>query len=360
MYKLAGKVLDFLDDSEGQILLASVPQIEKAAGGLDGEVASREELDRLPNDSFALVFLGPEGQTYRKYAMHDKLHTAISTAYLGTCGSQMPPEAQKLAAYHLLRSHIRFRMNPPSELLAMPKEASMTNLLALEDLQEPDLEGELEKDAAFIPDHEFLLVKVGEEERERFYRVASEKQCRDGLERFEDEYRVLEPADRVKVAMGLKDRAEHYGISAVGTAIEKYSAEGYNPGFRSHLALRAQVLPEDSPHLKILETLESKQADTDALSMAISLEAFDKEAGLEHHWDKTIPDPYASVLGPSSEKIQVGSRSVSLQEIRKVASDEGKLSKIFGEEKIAAFRADPEQTFFGLPTPIQEALLSLG
>jgi hypothetical protein len=108
--------LDFYDDPSGSVLkgrlssIDDVPDFVKTAERLNAE-----ELNKLPDDVFALVALDG-GRKMRKFACVDKGNTALSVIYFMENKDQLPEEAQKTAAANLITACSWYDMAPPEEL----------------------------------------------------------------------------------------------------------------------------------------------------------------------------------------------------------------------------------------------------
>jgi len=108
--------LDFYDDPNGSILKGripdhgDIPEFVKTA-----EMLTEEELNKLPDDVFALVALD-HGTKMRKFACVDKGNTALSVIYFLENKDKLPVEAQKTAAANLLKACGWYDIAPPSDL----------------------------------------------------------------------------------------------------------------------------------------------------------------------------------------------------------------------------------------------------
>lgn len=112
----SGVILDFYDDSRGEMLRElcptpdDVPEVVKKAHAL-----SPEERQALPDDVFALVLMNG-GETLRKYACTDAGNTTLSVAYFLQNAGKLPVEAQKTAAVNLRTACGWYGFNPPEDL----------------------------------------------------------------------------------------------------------------------------------------------------------------------------------------------------------------------------------------------------
>lgn len=98
MNKLSGLVLDQYDEDNSTDKLASA------------------DVQRLPDDLFALVVMEPGAPALRKFAMATEAVTAESTQSFFRNGHKLPGELQKEAAAGLLRGHAWYGLKPHGTL----------------------------------------------------------------------------------------------------------------------------------------------------------------------------------------------------------------------------------------------------
>jgi hypothetical protein len=109
MKKFASLVLDRYDDVDGSFLKKAwsatgwpVDHLDSFTSKLGERRLTRDELDRLPDETFAVI-LEQDGLSLRKYSMADAGNAMLSAVYFCMLGSQMPKEAQQVAAQNLLQ-----------------------------------------------------------------------------------------------------------------------------------------------------------------------------------------------------------------------------------------------------------------
>jgi hypothetical protein len=112
MEKLSGLILDYYDDTSGEVLRAieGSDELVKSA-----EVLGTEERSRLPDDTFALVLLDGTN-SLQKFSMLDEGNTRLSIEYFLRTGHKLPEEAQKVAAENLLIGCGWYGIKTPPEL----------------------------------------------------------------------------------------------------------------------------------------------------------------------------------------------------------------------------------------------------
>lgn len=123
--------LDLYDDPTGEVLKSRIsdpsqfPEFIKTA-----ERLTPEEMDKLPDDVFALVaFDGPEKM--RKFACVDKGNTALSVIYFLENNHVLPEEAMEKAAANLITACGWYELEPPDQLLELAADTEIGKEAAL-------------------------------------------------------------------------------------------------------------------------------------------------------------------------------------------------------------------------------------
>ena len=108
--------LDLYDDPSGSVLKKRFSSTDAFPDFIkQAERLTEEELNKLPDDIFALVALD-SGHKMRKFACVDKGNTALSVIYFLENKGFLPDEAQKTAAANLVSACQWYGMSPPLEL----------------------------------------------------------------------------------------------------------------------------------------------------------------------------------------------------------------------------------------------------
>lgn len=93
------RTLDIYDDAGRTLIGIDLPSWVRSA-----PLLSKEAADRLPDDLFALVLVGPDGTRMRKFACVDGAGTFVSSVYLAAHYPDLPPDGVKVAALNLIRA----------------------------------------------------------------------------------------------------------------------------------------------------------------------------------------------------------------------------------------------------------------
>lgn len=114
--KLAGIIHDVYDDTSASVLAGVVqsgsPLHEKVAGL---RLLDASELEALPDRVFAMVGT-VEGQTVRKYAMHDEGHLRTSLLYFAQSAGSLPIATAVKVAQNLLVGCDWYDVPPPADV----------------------------------------------------------------------------------------------------------------------------------------------------------------------------------------------------------------------------------------------------
>ena len=112
-------ILDLYDDPGARVLQGHLGRRGVARDDLEKlaavELADSDALDALPDRLFALVG-SVDGQSLRKYAMHDPGHLATSILYFLECGAQLPPDVRQKVAANLITACGWYETAPPAAL----------------------------------------------------------------------------------------------------------------------------------------------------------------------------------------------------------------------------------------------------
>lgn len=114
--RTAGIILDVYDDPQGRVLRekldgAALPEKLASAQLLDAE-----DLARIPDRLFGLVAHN-NGETIRKYAMHDEAHLVTSMIYFAETSKLIPEEARQKVAANLVNACAWYDIDPPDLLV---------------------------------------------------------------------------------------------------------------------------------------------------------------------------------------------------------------------------------------------------
>lgn len=221
----------------------------------------------------------------------------------------------------------------------------------------------------------FLVEKKAEHfalPEQKKYPLDSYAQVKAASSYFDTYAKHMAPPTRHEYAVNLVKRASAMSIG-VSDLARKYGAEDFAPEAEIKAAFDARRLEvqHDEDALKLLGQVEKvarfrmwKEASVEQPQVVSAdevvelLAEFDKVAGLDHHYDRTIPDPYYSIYGfekdaedadPEFSEI-VGNETVTGADLRRLARIGAfGIKTTFGADFQEEFLKDPVGIFKSLP-----------
>jgi hypothetical protein len=340
MYRVAGKVLDVYDDLKLGLLQENLAKV----GSL--KLDPVDQIMKLPNDKFALVFLTKTGTSLRKYPIHSADSTAISNLYFEKMAHKLPPEARAVAATFLKNASAGFKLLPSKMLEKLATGEITSNVVDVRKCT--DAQPEVK------PKH----LALGAD-----YPIDTEMQVKMAQAYFEDNARLFDPRERHLFANAIISRAATLNMEIpVKSQLLKYAGIGYGNLIESAYHERLHVLGGDVQAQKALRHLFDKKASFTPDKFAEALEKLDKASHLDRYWDRGlgIRDPFRSTFEniKMAMTVKVGSKTIDPVKIQKFANSD-EIRKNFDQEFCSRFSEAPVEIFQSLPRPEQELIISL-
>lgn len=174
----------------------------------------------------------------------------------------------------------------------------------------------------------------------------------------------MAPEERHEYCVNLVKRASVLDIR-VSSDINKYGSERFAPEAELKIALggRRNVL-QDEDQVALLDKLAELRPMMNPEAFAVSLQEFDKQAGIDWMWNEHIMDPYLSTFGKTSAShaaidqspddqdgsFVMGNEIVTAKQLKAFAATHSKdITDTFGEDFMNEFRKDPVTIFKSLP-----------
>ena len=341
MYRLAGKVIDVYDDLKMDHLKENLSKV----GSL--KLAPVDQVMKLPNEQFALVFLTKTGRAIRKYPVHDADSTVISNLYFEKMASKLPPEARAVAATFLKKASEKYKLSPSKTLEKQAVGEIHSNLVDVTKCTDEQLE-----------------VKANHTALGSDYPIDTPMQIKTAMSYFDENAPLLKPAHRREFATTVVARAEALKIPVSGSSqINKYAGAKFGNLIESAYHERLNLIAGDSQACKTLKHMFEKKASFTPDEFAASLEKFDVSNGLERFWDRGalgLRDPFRSTFEniKMASVLKVGGKTVDPMKIQKLAGSEA-LKRNYDAQFCEAFSQAPVEVFQSLPRPDQTAILGL-
>jgi hypothetical protein len=349
MIKFAGMSYDATDMvTEGRIdYLVNLTKNDPDELTKNAHIPSREEVEEMPTDQFALVVYHPRVGQLKKFATHDKYVTKLNLKILQDTHSSYPDEIAKTAAFYLAKAAKFYRVDVPAELQKLAEGKHQSNVVDLGDINETawvkkqsSMEKQAQETDYALPD-------------KKKYPISTPEHIKTAISYFDQNLYRFSPMDALQYAVRVKLAADKSQVSYEGTKLEKYSnltASSFNPGMRAHIKSRKGYASEDDA--AVYDELLDKSAVLGVVKTAEYLEQVDRKLGLHRQWGIAVEDPYISVLGMRKEaECSHKGKKVKKSMLKKAAEsivDEATLKELEGPDGIAVFES--------LPTPIKDKI----
>ena len=349
MIKFAGMAYDATDMvTEGRIdYLVNLTKDDPDELTKNAHIPSREEVEEMPMDQFALVLHHPRVGQLKKFATHDKYVTKLNVKILQDTAHNYPDEIAKTAAFYLKKASKFYRLDFPAELSKLAEAEHVSNVVDLSELNEPAWIKKQASLTKLASDTEYALPD------KKKYPISTSEHIKTAIAYFDQNLYRFSPMDALQFAVRVKLAADKNNIPYEGTKLEKYASltsSSFNTGMRAHIKARKGYVPEDST--EVYDELLHKSAVFGVIKTAEYLEQVDRKLGVHRQWGIAVEDPYISVLGMRKEaECSHKGKKVKKSMLKKAAEsvvDEATLKELEGPDGIAVFES--------LPTPIKDKI----
>lgn len=316
------------------------------------KLATQMSQDNNPN-LFALV-MAEDGNLSKRFPTVDAGNTWLSTLYFSRTHEDLPEEAQKVAAANLIEACEAHDIDVPNFLFELAQGPTETNFV--------DVTGTKPK-MKVAAQRESEAHAIEREDGTRSYPLDGAKDVKVASEYFEENHRRMRPRDRREFAVKVASVAKK-GNLKIPEVMSKYASKGYSQNIEAHLTARYLHLVDRESQPEVRDRLIKLARHRDGLmpeDFAESLEAFDREFGLDALWDRDIADPWYSTFCmekeakgdiPETPSYDVGETHVTYEELCNLAENgKPKMVELFGNQFANAFERDPSSQFEALPLP---------
>jgi hypothetical protein len=160
------------------------------------------------------------------------------------------------------------------------------------------------------------------------------------------------PFERHEYCVKLASRASDLGL-CVPDVVQKYGSTKLAEDAHVAVYRRQRMFREGTSEHSLLDEMKEKCASVKPEVLAVALENFDREHGLDPMWDKEIPDPYYSVFGVTKTaewSAMDGNDSITQTRLEMCAKRcRDQIIGLFGEDMADEFQKNPKQIFDSLP-----------
>ena len=318
---------------------------------------------------YALVMI-EDGKVLQKFATADPGNTWLSTLYFARTKSNLPIEAQKVAAANLIEACDAFEIEIPDFLYEVADGPPDTNLVDVTGLTPPSIlkTASVVADAAARNDE--VQYAIERADGTKYFPIGDAESVSTAMDYFEREHRNFVPRERREFAVKVAHLAAK-GQLPMPDSLRKYAGEGINPDFEDCLLVRLTHLQHDDGSLEAEIVKLGADARTHSCDdIAAALTEFDMRAGLSALWDRDIPDPYLSTFGlykaakgkteDLGETFTLGPDSVTADDLGILASrGKAAVSNHFGAAIAQGFEADPVAVFKSMPSTQKRVMMRM-
>lgn len=406
MYKFAGKVVDISDDVSMSTLSKEIKDKSFPDEFKKLTILSPEELEILPDNDFALIFVSKDGDIYRKFPMPNLDNAIVSSIYLMKSYNELPSEAAATAANNLLDI-----INKASDKYSFEVLAKITSPLrdiatlsktqgniyrepknSEEDRLRRSFGDEIRKEKtarAQLKDTDFALVAYKDGKKHRLFQIDTAENMQKAASYFDSNYKLLSPEQRHCFAKSLRNKVIETGVKVASEHIAKYASSNWSPNTVSAIESRIKVLLnrsslsvtktaevtaldlsrhiDDSQAITALRALQKLASKMDIDKFAMTLYNIDKSVSLDKCYGKLVTDAFEStydgkIAAFGSKGHDLASLTTMFAGIPITASqlkslDVGDLGGLLDENTYTELMKDPIAVFDSLPIPYKSAIV---
>ena len=355
---LSVQILDLYDDLNGVLLkdvAASAPEFVKTA-----QIATREDLTKLPKDAFALHALTKEGSKLNKFPIHTAADTWMSCSYFEKNAHKLPYQARKIAATHLKTACARFNLQPNSalEMYSVPTELPNSYVEEFDSLRKVASQAVIEERPT-----EGKYALPGR------YPLFHEGHIKQATSYFEEYHKNFAASERHEFATNVLQRASELGVDVSSPEFEplkKTAGTAFGDRVEAQINLRRKIVDGDVDATVNLEKVAMAKDQIDASKFACLLAAWDIENSMDRLYGKTLVDPYEATYDTISKEAgyvwedSKSGETLTGSELEKAASDKyDKIKGYFGETLANSLKKHGSQIFESLPIDAKSVIAKI-
>ena len=222
------------------------------------------------------------------------------------------------------------------------------------------------KIAAHQEDAFGVVIKTASGETIGHFPMNTPDMVKQAQEYWWDHYESLAPRYRRELACGIVKNASRHGLYLDDSRLVAYTGEDYALGLEGNILARKSELHEDQikEGARTLDNLLTMHQDIKPEKCAEILEEFDKRAGLDRAWGKTIKDPYLTVFETGAIKTanwtyRIGGDVIDEEQLRRFMLNHAEeLDGYINHHIISELKLYPVEIFDSLPLPAKEVILA--
>lgn len=332
-------ILDFYDHMKvgkhAELLKPLIKEIPDFVIEMD-KVAISEQASQ---DDYAIIINGEP-----KFPIDSRPNTWLSKIAFDKTKDKLLPTARDITAYFIKKAAASYGLNFPD---LIPKRAHSSNIYHGEENILEIIQEDVEKQAV-VQQQELDKSFAVELNGRKMFPINSKEQVSHAKEAFDKDYKKLPYNKRHEMAQSIFEKCAEFEIGLKDSYIAKYAGNNFSIFLPLQIKTRKKLLNKKAAGF--LQSLYDKKHIWGPSKFAMVLYTFDKEAGLIKHYNLAISDAFISVFSdPSVEKLaftfDTKYGKVTENILNKIAQEQEKIAKFFGEEFAAEFKSSPVSTF---------------
>lgn len=196
------------------------------------------------------------------------------------------------------------------------------------------------------------------------YPIDTASQVQQAFTYFEKYASSFTPHERHIYCLNVSRRADELGMK-VPEAIAKYGSATMSKDAGVQIYKRQRLFREGSSEQGLLQEMREKCASVKPEVLAVALEHFDRQHGLDQMWDNGLPDPYFSIFGVEKRaewSFVNGNDRIDETRLKRLSKDmtfRKDLCAHFGSDMVEEFHKNPQQIFDSLPLDSKRIIMRL-
>lgn len=415
MFKMADRVLDSNNDSGYSKLNKLLSKryddydnnpVDMKKELADVNVMSPADLELLPDNDFALIYIDSDNNIIRRFPRPDVDNAIISALYLIDTYKELPYKAAAIAANNLLdvlhgpkfKYHRKIRNCITDKLYDIqdlePISEDMVNIYregktSLEDqlrkgqLQEIQKVKMARKD---LNDDDFVFITKKAGKTHRLFPINDVPALLKQANYFSQNENIFSLEHRHQFAKRLRDKSASLGVKIASETLSKYASNKWSPTADANVMSRIKALTSttlvknektgsydaalngDKDTVAAIvgykKLLKIAGSNVDKDTFAVSLHRLDKACGLDKCYGKTITNPYTSTFqkqaffnGDEVDKAltSFAGKKVSAKDLARL--NLGDVVGVLDSDTFDELIANPIDVFNSLPNPYKSVIL---
>jgi hypothetical protein len=179
------------------------------------------------------------------------------------------------------------------------------------------------------------------------------------LNKFVNNYKKLKPEERRQRAKELAHHAKALNREhSLHDVVHRYSGDHLRRDYHQAFGHRMGYFHHGAPERKMLMEMQDNAHEHVPERVARALTIFDRNAGLDSHYDQDLDDPYSALLTgqePDADDVEVEGHRIPRHLFQEFNWDS--LQDLLAEERLAALKASPLEGLRGMEPSVRMIII---